>query len=55
MARAVDLCYKQIPVDHFDKRPMTMSEFCRGGEAGQLNIPLHPGAKKYFREKGYLD
>jgi TRAP-type uncharacterized transport system substrate-binding protein len=54
MAKAVDLCHKQIPVDHFDKRPMTMGEFSRGGEAGQLNIPLHPGAKKYFREKGYL-
>ena len=54
MAKAVDLCHEQIPVDHFDKRPMTMLEFCRGGEAGQLNIPLHPGAKKYFREKGYL-
>ena len=54
MANAVDLCYKQIPVDHFDKRPMTMAEFCRGGEAGQLNIPLHPGAKRYFRERGYL-
>jgi TRAP-type uncharacterized transport system substrate-binding protein len=54
MAKAVDLCYKQIPVDHFDKRPMTMAEFCRGGEAGQLNIPLHPGAKRYFRERGYL-
>jgi TRAP-type uncharacterized transport system substrate-binding protein len=54
MARAIDLCHEQIPVDHFDKRPMAMTEFCRGGEAGQLNIPLHPGAKKYFREKGYL-
>jgi TRAP-type uncharacterized transport system substrate-binding protein len=54
MARAVDLCHDQIPVDHFDKRPMTMREFCQGGEAGQLNIPLHPGAKRYFREKGYL-
>ena len=54
MARAVDLCHEQIPVDHFDKRPMTMHEFCHGGEAGQLNIPLHPGARKYFREKGYL-
>jgi TRAP-type uncharacterized transport system substrate-binding protein len=54
MAKAVDLCYQQIPVDHFDKRPMTMHEFCRGGEAGQLNIPLHPGAKRYFRERGYL-
>jgi TRAP-type uncharacterized transport system substrate-binding protein len=54
MAKSVDLCYQQIPVDHFDKRPMTMLEFCGGGEAGQLNIPLHPGAKKYFREKGYI-
>jgi len=54
MAKAVDLCCKQIPVDHFDKRPMTMREFCCGGEAGQLNIPLHPGAKRYFRERGYL-
>jgi TRAP-type uncharacterized transport system substrate-binding protein len=54
MAKSVDLCHKQIPVDHFDKRPMSMREFCRGGEAGQLNIPLHPGARKYYREKGYL-
>ena len=54
MAKAVDLCHRQIPVDHFDKHPMTMREFSRGGEAGQLNIPLHPGAKKYFREKGYI-
>ena len=54
MAKAVDLCHEQIPVDHFDKRPMTIQEFCRGGEAGQLNIPLHPGARKYFRERGYL-
>jgi TRAP-type uncharacterized transport system substrate-binding protein len=54
MAQAVDLCHEKIPVDHFDKRPMTMQEFSRGGEAGQLNIPLHPGAKKYYKEKGYL-
>jgi hypothetical protein len=54
MAKSIDLCHKQIPVDHFDKRPMTIGEFCRGGEAGQLNIPLHPGAKKYYKEKGYL-
>jgi TRAP-type uncharacterized transport system substrate-binding protein len=54
MAKAVDLSHGQIPVDHFDKRPMTMREFSRGGEAGQLNIPLHPGAKKYFHEKGYI-
>jgi TRAP-type uncharacterized transport system substrate-binding protein len=54
MARAVDLCHREIPVDHFDKRPMDMHEFCSGGEAGQLNVPLHPGSKRYYRERGYL-
>ncbi len=54
MAKAVDLACPGIPVDHFDKRAMTMEEFCQGGEGGPLTLPLHPGAKKYFREKGYL-
>lgn len=54
MAKAVDLCHKEIPVDHFKKKPMTMREFCRGGDAGPLNVPLHPGAKRYYRERGYL-
>lgn len=54
MATAIDLCHPRITVDHFDRRPMTMEEFCRGGDGGPLSIPLHPGAKKYYREKGYL-
>jgi TRAP-type uncharacterized transport system substrate-binding protein len=54
MAAAIDSCHDQIPVDHFDRRPMTMGEFCRGGDGGTLSIPLHRGAKKYYREKGYL-
>ncbi len=52
MAKAVDLCHKQIPVDHFNKRPMTMREFSRGGEAGQLNIPLASGREEIFSRKG---
>jgi len=54
MAKAVNLECSRIPVDHFDKRGMTMEEFCQGGEGGPLTIPLHPGAKKYYQEKGYL-
>lgn len=54
MATAIDLCHQQIPVDHFDRRPMTMTEFCQGGDGGPLTIPLHRGAKIYYREKGYL-
>ncbi len=54
VASKVDGNIDRIPADHFDGRPMTIQEFCQGGEAGPLCIPLHPGAKKYFKEKGYL-
>ncbi|HEV8344728.1 MAG TPA: TAXI family TRAP transporter solute-binding subunit [Candidatus Binatia bacterium] len=54
VAAKIEGSYNSIPVDHFDGRPMTMHEFCNGGEAGPLAIPLHPGAKKYFKEKSYL-
>jgi TRAP-type uncharacterized transport system substrate-binding protein len=54
MATAIDSCHEKIPVDHFDRRPMTMEEFCRGSDGGPLTIPLHRGARKYYQEKGYL-
>jgi TRAP-type uncharacterized transport system substrate-binding protein len=54
IAMKIDQVRDQLPSDHFDRRPMTMEEFCRGSEAGPLSIPLHLGAKKYYREKGYL-
>jgi TRAP-type uncharacterized transport system substrate-binding protein len=54
MAMAIDRCRSEIEADHLDRTTMTMEEFCRGGDGGALTIPLHPGAKKYYREKGYL-
>lgn len=43
---------KIIPVD--DARPLDMKNLCRGTEKCPLPVPLHPGAAKYYREKGYL-
>jgi uncharacterized protein len=54
MAMAIDRCCAEIEADHLDRATMTMEEFCRGGDGGPMTIPLHPGAKKYYREKGYL-
>jgi TRAP-type uncharacterized transport system substrate-binding protein len=54
VAAAVDKAHEHFPSDHFDGRPMTMQEFCYGGEGGPLCISLHPGAKKYFKEKGWI-
>jgi len=32
----------------------SMPQLCTNTEAGPLKIPLHPGAAKHYREKGYL-
>ena len=41
-----------IPVD--DDQPLDMRNLCRGTEKCPLQVPLHPGAAKYYKEKGYL-
>jgi TRAP-type uncharacterized transport system substrate-binding protein len=41
-----------IPVD--DDQPLDMRTLCRSTEKCPLQIPLHPGAARYYREKGYL-
>jgi len=48
----VDERKKYIPVD--DDRPLNMGELCNGSAKCPLRVPLHPGAAKYYREKGYL-
>ena len=42
----------EIPYDAAGVPPM--SSFCRSTEEGPLDIPLHPGAERYYREHGYL-
>jgi TRAP-type uncharacterized transport system substrate-binding protein len=41
-----------IPVD--DDKPLDMRMLCNSTGKCPLQIPLHPGAVKYYREKGYL-
>jgi len=48
----IDQRKKAIPVD--DDRPLNMKNLCRTTEKCPLPVPLHPGAAKYYREKGYL-
>jgi hypothetical protein len=52
ICQAIDSRQSVIPVD--DDRPLDMRKICRGTEAAPLGIPLHPAAKKYYEEKGYL-
>jgi len=52
ICQAIDSRQSVIPVD--DDNPLDMRKVCRGSEAAPLGIPLHPGAKRYYEEKGYL-
>ena len=48
----IDQRQRVIPVD--DDQPLNMRNLCSGTEKCPLQIPLHPGAAKYYKEKGYL-
>ncbi len=52
ICEAIDARQGVIAVD--DDRPLDMKNLCRSTESAPLDIPLHPGAKKYYEEKGYL-
>jgi TRAP-type uncharacterized transport system substrate-binding protein len=52
ICEAIDARQNVIPVD--DEHPLDMTKLCRSLDASPLGIPLHPGAKQYYQEKGYL-
>ena len=48
----LDRIHGGIPYDSAQVPPI--SSLCRDSEEGPLDIPLHPGAERYYREHGYL-
>lgn len=52
ICEAIDARQKIIPVD--DESPLDMQRLCRDTEDAPVGIPFHPGAIKYYQEKGYL-
>lgn len=50
-AEAIERRRDQIPVDADE---LKLDQICRDTDEGPLLVPLHPGARKFYREKGYL-
>jgi len=50
--QTIDERQRVIPID--DDQPLDMTNLCRSTDKCPLQIPLHPGAAKYYKEKGYL-
>ncbi len=52
IAGVLDKIREDIPYDA--AQTPSMKQLCTNTEAGPLDFPLHPGAERYYREKGYL-
>jgi hypothetical protein len=52
LCEALEARRKVIPTDNF--RPLRISQLCANDAEAPFDVPLHPGAKRFYRERGYL-
>ncbi|MGE5306146.1 MAG: TAXI family TRAP transporter solute-binding subunit [Alphaproteobacteria bacterium] len=52
LCEAIELRRKSIPTDNF--KPLNIADLCANHAEAPYDVPLHPGARKYYRERGYL-
>ena len=52
LCEAIEKRKHLIPTDNF--KPIKMRQLCANDEEAPYNVPLHPGAKRFYRERGYL-
>ncbi|MGH7486172.1 MAG: TAXI family TRAP transporter solute-binding subunit [bacterium] len=52
LCEAIEKRRKLIPTDNF--KPINMKQLCANDDEAPFNVPLHPGARRFYRERGYL-
>ena len=52
IARALDGARGRIAFD--SEHPVSLEEICRDSDTTALDVPLHPGAERYYTERGAL-
>lgn len=52
LCEAIEARRLAIPTDNF--RPLDLVQLCTVGEETPRGAPLHPGAERFYRERGYL-
>jgi hypothetical protein len=41
-----------MPTDNY--KPLDVAQLCANDEESPYDVPLHPGAARFYRERGYL-
>ena len=52
ICEAIEKRKQIIPTDNY--KPLDMAQLCANDEEAPYDVPLHPGASRFYREKGYL-
>jgi TRAP-type uncharacterized transport system substrate-binding protein len=52
LCEAIEKRKDLIPTDNF--KPIDMAQLCANDEEAPYDVPLHPGARRFYRERGYL-
>ncbi|HSF58563.1 MAG TPA: TAXI family TRAP transporter solute-binding subunit [Candidatus Binatia bacterium] len=53
LCEAIEARRALMPTDNF--RPLDMAQLCANDQEAPYDVPLHPGAKRFYLEKGYLE
>ncbi len=52
LCEAIEARKTLMPTDNF--KPLDMAQLCANDQEAPYDVPLHPGAKRFYLEKGYL-
>ena len=52
LCEAIERRKDTIPTDNY--KPLDIAQLCANDEDAPYDIPLHPGAARFYRERGYL-
>ena len=52
LCEAIERSKDAIPTDNF--KPLDLAQLCANDEEAPCDVPLHPGAVRFYRERGFL-
>lgn len=52
LCEAIEKRKALIPTDNFE--PLNIARLCANDDEAPYDVPLHPGAERFYRERGYL-